>query len=71
MGPGPVGRRSSQRREAQLGECPSAVWPQTKSLHFWTSAYCSVNENISAVVSDACPLPLVWKMDTGEVVSIT
>lgn len=59
-------------REGRPGwERPSAVWPQTKSLDFWTAAYCSVNENISAVVSVACPLPLVWKMETGEVVSIT
>lgn len=59
-------------REGRPGwERPSVVWPQTKSFGFWISACFSVNENISAVVSAACPSPLVWKMETGEVVSIT
>lgn len=43
-------------REGRPGwERPSAVWPQTKSFGFWIPAYFSVSENISAVVSAACP----------------
>lgn len=32
---------------------PSAVWPHTKSFHFWTLVYFFVNENISTIVSVA------------------
>lgn len=54
MGPGPVERGSSQRREAWV-KAPSVVWPQAKSFNFWTLGYFPVNENISTAVSIMCP----------------